>query len=164
MDFRCLRFTAVMLAVSLTIASGGRADSTVKGAFNFAPDRTAVAVLVATKGNATAAGLEISASTLLMNGAIHARSWSRTEREGSSKNDLGVFLGVGLADILQIQAGHSSETGFALRLRSGIPVTPTAHSWAEFNKGRYWTITPLVEIPVTAHHGTVFGVGVGFTF
>ena len=55
-------------------------------------------------------------------------------------------------------------TGFVLRLRSDIPVTPTADSWTQFQKGRYWSLTPFVEFPLTAHHGTVFGLGLGRTF
>ena len=43
-------------------------------------------------------------------------------------------------------------------------LTPTEASWTLFNKGQYLTVTPFVEIPLTSHHGTVFGMGLGWTF
>jgi len=128
------------------------------------PDRATAAVLVGTKGNATVAGVDINASTLLMNAGINARSWNRTDNDGSSKFDLGVYLGVGIANVFQMQAGYSAVTGFLLRLRSDIPVTPTDDSWSQFQKGRYWSITPFVEFPLADRHGTVFGLGLGRTF
>jgi hypothetical protein len=130
---------------------------------SFLPDRTAVSVLAATKGRATGTGLDINASSLLTN-AGSVMSWNGSGRDGSAKYDVGLYLGVGVANILQVQAGHSSETGFALRLRSDVPLTPTEASWARFNKGQYLTVAPFVEIPLTPHHGTVFGVGLGWTF
>jgi len=138
-------------------------ESTAGGG-SFRPDQITAAVTAGTKGNATVAGVDINASTLLMNAGINARSWNRTDNDGSSKFDLGVYLGVGLANVFQLQAGHSTVTGFLLRLRSDIPVTPTDDSWAQFQKGRYWSITPCVEFPLTPHHGTVFGLGLGRTF
>jgi hypothetical protein len=164
MHFVRLRLTIVLLLWSVMTAAPVHAAGSPAGGTGFMPDRATAAVLVGTKGNAIVTGLDINASSLLMNGGINARSWNRTDSDGSSKFDLGVYLGVGLANVFQLQAGHSSVTGFLLRLRSDIPVTPTADSWTEFQKGRYWSITPFVEVPLTAHHGTVFGLGLGRTF
>jgi hypothetical protein len=149
----------VSLAASLLTAGGVAAAGE-----GYMPDRAAVSALAATKGHATGTGLDINASSLLTNAGINVLSWNGSDRNGTAKYDLGLYLGVGLANIIQFQAGHTSETGFTLRIRSGIPLTLTEPSWARFNEGKYWTVTPLVEIPLTRHHGTVFGVGLGWTF
>jgi len=164
MYFIHVRVAIVLLLWSVITAIPVHAAGSPTGDTGFAPDQTTAAVLVGTKGNAIGTGLDINASTLLMNGGINVRSWNRADNDGSSKFDLGVYLGVGIANVFQVQAGHSSVTGFLLRLRSDIPVTPTDDSWAEFQKGRYWSLTPFVEVPLTTHHGTVLGLGLGRTF
>jgi hypothetical protein len=164
MHFIPVRVAIVLLLWSVMTATSVHAAGSTTAGSGFKPDQITAAVAAGTKGNAIGSGLDINASTLLMNAGINARSWTRTDSDGDSKFDLGVYLGVGIANVLQFQAGHSSVTGFLLRLRSDIPVAPTDDSWSQFQKGRYWSLTPFVEFPLTAHHGTVFGLGLGRTF
>jgi hypothetical protein len=126
---------------------------------NFVPDHIGVALQAGTKGNSTSVGAEISATNLLTNYGITARSWSN-----GSGLDLGIYAGIGFGNILQLQAGHSTETGFLLRLRSDYPLALTGDAWKEFYRRKYWMISPFVEVPLTRHHGTVFGLGLGRTF
>jgi hypothetical protein len=164
MHFIHVRVAIVLLLWSVMTAAPVHAAGSATGGSGFKPDQTTTAVAANTKGNATGTGLDLNASTLFMNGGINARWWNRTDNDGSSKFDLSVYLGVGIANVFQMQAGHSSMTGFLIRLRSDIPVTPTAASWTEFQKESYWSITPFVEFPLTARHGIVFGLGLGRTF
>ena len=71
MHFIHLRVNIVLLLLALMMGAPGRAHGGTTGDTGFAPDQTTAAVLVGTKGNATVTGLDINASTLLMNGGIN---------------------------------------------------------------------------------------------
>jgi hypothetical protein len=49
-------------------------------------------------------------------------------------------------------------------MRSDVPLTPTREAWEQFNRGNYWILTPVIEIPLSAHKAMVLGLGVGRSF
>ena len=130
----------------------------------YVPDHVGVSLTGGTKGNATAAGLDVNAWYLLTNIGFSVRSWSARGSTGASRSDLGLYAGIGFGNVLQLQAGYSFEMGALLRLRADYPLALTPEGWDRFQQGAYWMVTPFIEVPLAAHHGTLFGLGVGRTF
>jgi len=160
----CHSIIVFLLILLILLVQQSNAVEKAPAENGYVPDHLGVSVVGGTKGNATAAGIDVNASYLLTNIGFSARSWSVPTGTGSAKNDLGLYVGIGLGNLLQLQAGHSSEMGVLLRLRSDYPLALNAEGWDRFYQREYWMITPFIEIPLTAHHGTLFGLGVGRTF
>lgn len=130
-------------------------------------DHATVSVQAGKRGGRSGAGLDINVSTLFLNAGLNTWSWSRREGladEDESGSAIGLYAGVGLANVLQFQAGYATGDGFKLRLRSDVPLTVTEGAWHEFKQGSYWVITPFIEVPLASHQGTLFGFGLGRAF
>ncbi len=128
------------------------------------PGHTNLAMQLSASGGAVATGLDVNASYLLSNFGVNARRWNES-REGDSKSDVSLYVGVGLANVFQFQAGYSSVKNVLVRLRSDIPLTFTGEGREAYKeRGTYWAVTPIVELPLTRHHAVAAGVGVGRTF
>lgn len=130
-------------------------------------DHATIAVQAGTKGGSIGTGLDVNVSTLFLNAGLNAWSWKSREgaaNEDGARSEIGLYAGMGLATVLQLQAGYAIGKGFKLRLRSDVPLTLTEGAWREFKKGSYWVITPFIEISLSAHQGTLFGLGLGRAF
>ena len=152
-----------MLLLSAVLAPPGAAGTESQKSEGLAPSRTAIELQAGFSRGAFGAGLDINASYLLTNVGIQARTWNN-KSDDSSKSEFVIYGGAGLVDVVQLQIGYSTASAFLLRLRSDVPLTPTRGAWEQFNKGQYWILTPVIEIPLSAHNGIVLGMGVGRSF
>jgi hypothetical protein len=159
------RIRAMVFALLLLTAleRPGDAGMVSREGVNLVPTRTAIELQATFAGGAVGEGLDINASYLLTNVGIQARTWN-AKSDDRSKSEFGVYGGVGVVDVVQVQVGYFPSGAFLLRLRSDVPLTLTRGAWEQFNKGRYWILTPLIEIPLSSHHAVALGIGVGRSF
>jgi hypothetical protein len=153
-----------LLLLSAIIAGPCDAGTESQNSQSLAPYQTAIGLQTGFRSGALGAGLDINASYLLTNVGINARTWNNQSHNDSVKNELSIYGGIGLVDVFQLQLGYSSANEFLLRMRSDVPLTPTREAWEQFNRGKYWIITPVIEIPLSAHKAMVLGLGVGRSF
>ncbi len=159
-----IRAMVFVLLFSAILARPGAAGTDSQSSEGLAPYRTAIGLQAGFKSGAVGAGLDVNASYLLTNVGIQARTWDRKSNDDNPKSELSVYGGVGFVDVFQMQVGYSSAKELLLRLRSDVPLTPTRGMWDQFNKGQYWILTPVIEIPLSAHNALVLGMGVGRSF
>jgi hypothetical protein len=151
-----------MLLLSTALARPGDAGTGSLKNESLVPSRTAIELQTVFSGGAVGEGLDINAAYLLTNVGIQAKTWNN--KSNDSKSEFGIYGGVGLVDVVQVQAGYSTAGAFLLRLRSDVPLTPTPSAWEQFRKGQYWIFTPVIEIPLSAHHAVALGIGLGRSF
>ena len=107
-------------------------------------------------------GLEVSGYALFVNGSIGYRYFSAD----SEVNNLTAYVGVGVFNVVQLQAGTAYGSG-SVRLRSDIPISTS----------KKHDVFPLIGSPMQEMHQIVvspflewgtgrftYGLGIGYSF
>jgi hypothetical protein len=163
MHLICIRTMVFMLLFSAVLARPGNAGDKSQKGESLAPYRTAIGIQTGFRRGTFGAALDLNASYLWTNVGIQARTWNE-KFDDNSRSEFGMYGGIGFVDVFQLQVGYSSAGALLLRLRSDVPLTPTRGAWEQFYKGQYWILTPVIEIPLSAHNAVVLGMGVGRSF
>lgn len=114
-------------------------------------------------------GLDLHAIAGFLNVGYSFRHWDSDIigwNDRKIRNEISFYAGVGLANLLQAQAGIS-RAGFRMRLRSDIILfsdgspgfSAAPGKWGYFKKGI--ALTPFIE---TDFHKSIYGLGIGLTY
>jgi hypothetical protein len=137
------------------------------------------------KNDATAVGLDANFVAFVFNGGLSVRHWSHEveswDEDERRRNELTGYLGLGVANLLQAQAGLSG-TGVSLRLRSDIVLfgdeastsfgvipglfSNSSSRWGKWGLLRQGIVfSPFVETsPWSSNKKFIWGVGLGVSF
>ena len=123
-----------------------------------------VGSLVVTRDQATgtrAYGLESNAAVLIFNAGLSLRQWENEITGWNGRrlhNEATVYVGLGLANFIQLQRGFSNG-GARSRFRVDLPFVSEQEKWGRFAKGI--VISPFVE---TGSGKKAYGVGIGVAY
>lgn len=141
------------------------------------------------QAGASATGVDLNMVIAFLNAGINYRHWESKGKgilgwDGGeiSRDETTIYFGVGLLNVLQVQAGYS-ESGASLRVRSDLvlfsgsfPMFPSIYKdcprevdYRQCNDIDFLrdglVVSPFVEFtPFEDNHKTVYGLGVGVVF